>query len=137
MLRLQIALWVRLRYVRGSLVKDKRPHGSCAVSLICPLIKKYQHINFTHLDCWLIVHFWIHALNYDIFLSNVRSYFDEEGQSVLFEGEEAEHMVLSAFRKRHQISKAVSKYGFSFQHLCEYQSLVHYQKHQTTVLSDF
>lgn len=38
MLRLQIALWLRLRYVRGSLVKDKRPHGSCAVSLICSSI---------------------------------------------------------------------------------------------------
>lgn len=35
MLRLQIALWVRLRYVRASLVKDSRPHGSWAVSRIC------------------------------------------------------------------------------------------------------
>lgn len=35
MLRLQIALWLRVRYVRGSFVNDRRPHGSCAVSLIC------------------------------------------------------------------------------------------------------
>lgn len=38
MLRLQIALWVRLRYVRASLVKDSRPHGSCAVSRICSAV---------------------------------------------------------------------------------------------------
>lgn len=47
----------------------------------------------------------------------MKSYFDEEGKSVLFEGKEAEHMVLSTLNKRHQVSKAVDKYRFSFQHL--------------------
>lgn len=42
MFRLQIALRLRLRYVRGSLVKDNRPHGSCAVSRICSYLgEKY------------------------------------------------------------------------------------------------
>lgn len=54
MLRLQIALWVRLRYVRGSLVKDKRPHGSCAVSLICPLIQK---ISILITRIWIVLNF--------------------------------------------------------------------------------
>lgn len=44
MLRLQMALWVRLRYVRASFVKDSRPHGSCVVSRIC-LIVTEQLIN--------------------------------------------------------------------------------------------
>lgn len=51
--------------------------------------------------------------------SNVLSYFDEKGQPVLFEGKKAEHMVLSALSERNQVSKAVSKYRFSLQHLCE------------------
>ena len=48
----------------------------------------------------------------------MKSYFNEEGQSVLFEGKEAEDMVLSTLGKRNQVSKAVSIYRFSLQQLC-------------------
>lgn len=51
-------------------------------------------------------------------VSNMQSYFDEEGQSVFLEGKEAEHVVLSTLSERHQVSKAVSKYRLSLQHLC-------------------
>ena len=40
-------------------------------------------------------------------------YLDEQGKTVFFEGEEAEHMVLATFGKRHQISEAVCVYGLS------------------------
>lgn len=46
------------------------------------------------------------------------SYFDEESQSILFKGKEAEHMVLSSLGERHKISETVSKYRFTLQHLC-------------------
>lgn len=101
MFRLQIALWLRLRYVRGSLVKDKRPHGSCAVSLICSTIS---------LITWCIVS----LRNFHLFW---QSYFNKERQSVLFEGKEAEHMVLSTLGERYQVSKAVGINGLSLQDL--------------------
>lgn len=44
----------------------------------------------------------------------MKPYFDEEGQSVLFESKEAEDMMLSTLGKGHQVSKAVNKYRFSF-----------------------
>lgn len=65
--------------------------------------------------------------NSDIWLSqtpartsicDIKTYFNKKGQSVLFEGKEAEHMMLATLGKRHQVSKAVSIYRFSFQHLC-------------------
>lgn len=46
-----------------------------------------------------------------------QTYFNKKGQSVLFKGKEAEHMMLSTLGERHQVSKAVSIYRFSFQHL--------------------
>lgn len=55
MLRLQMALWLRVRYVLGSFVKDSRPQGSCAVSLICPSMNQQfnplitQNIEFLNL----------------------------------------------------------------------------------------
>lgn len=52
-------------------------------------------------------------------LNGVKPYFDEEGQSVLFEGKEAEDVMLSTLGKRHQVSKAVNKDRFPFQDLDE------------------
>lgn len=51
-------------------------------------------------------------------MCDIKTYFNKKGQSVLFEGKEAEHMMLPTLGKRHQVSKAVSIYRFSFQHLC-------------------
>lgn len=107
MLRLQMALWVRLRYVRASFVKDSRPHGSCVVSRIC-LIVTGQLINSMRRI----------SENPNVYLkpclNEVKPYFDEEGQSVLFESKEAEDMMLSTLGKGHQVSKAINKYRFSF-----------------------
>lgn len=52
-------------------------------------------------------------------ISDFKTYFNKKGQSVLFEGKEAEHMMLSTLGERYQVSKAVSIYRFSFQHLYE------------------
>lgn len=48
---------------------------------------------------------------------NAKSYFDEEGQSVLFESKKAEDMMLPTLGKGHQVSKAVNKYWLSLEHL--------------------
>lgn len=50
--------------------------------------------------------------------SDIKTCFNKKGQSVLFEGKEAEHVMLPTLGKRHQVSKAVSIYRLSFQHLC-------------------
>lgn len=102
-----MALWVRLRYVRASFVKDNRPHGSCVVSRIY-LIVTEQFVNSMTRSSG------DPNLYFKSCVNNVKSYFDEEGQSVLFESKEAEDVMLSTLGKGHQVSKAVNKYRFSF-----------------------
>lgn len=45
------------------------------------------------------------------------SHFDKQCQAVLFEGKEAEDMMLTTLSKRHQVSKTVSKDRFTLQNL--------------------